>query len=281
MDLEAALKQRVDLYKTLDIEIVTPDDLSKVTSLQIRRKFRQKALRYHPDKNPDQDAAVKFRLLNEAVEILENSATRKAYDSWYNGNFIKQREVDRNIQLQREKLHLREEAAVSQPYQSLDLSDYEKYGQTLRKMKHFKIPYGDWRHIEKNPSMPRHKLQEICTLRLEITNTGLLRSKDHLRDLASSEFQAAIFDLYYSSRNDYKNDSTIVSYVVFEKIEDVLRILNLWYAKQNPSESRGVLWNYLEDISPKVNPSVFSFDRQVDISPEIRQRVANEAIQLD
>ncbi|CEP64359.1 U2-type spliceosomal complex subunit CWC23 LALA0_S11e02300g [Lachancea lanzarotensis] len=282
MDLDSAIRQQLDLYQTLDIQIKAPDDLSKVTSLQIRRKFRQKALRYHPDKNPDSpDAASKFQLLDETVKLLENATTRKVYDSWYYENFLKRREININTELQRKRLQSRERAAVSQPYQSINLSEYEKYGNTLRKMKHFKIPYGDWRHIEKNPSTLKHKLQDSCTLRLELSNNKLLQSKDQLRDLVSNQFQAAIFDLYYSSRNDYENDSTIVSYVIFETIEDTLRILENWNTRHNSLLLQSALGKYLEDISPKVDPSIFTFDREVELLPEIQQRLANDTIQLD
>lgn len=48
---------------------------------EIKKAYRQKAKKYHPDLNPnDKDAEQKFKEVNEAYEVLGNSEKRARYD---------------------------------------------------------------------------------------------------------------------------------------------------------------------------------------------------------
>ena len=48
---------------------------------EIKRAFRRRALRVHPDRNPgDYRAAAKFNRVNEAYEVLSDPDRRRAYD---------------------------------------------------------------------------------------------------------------------------------------------------------------------------------------------------------
>ena len=63
-----------DYYKILGIT-------KSATDQEIKRAFRKLAIKYHPDKNPDDPvAAEKFKEINEANEVLSDPDKRKKYD---------------------------------------------------------------------------------------------------------------------------------------------------------------------------------------------------------
>ncbi|KAL1450820.1 hypothetical protein WDU94_003137 [Cyamophila willieti] len=65
----------LDLYGLLELTI----DCSEQ---EIRSAYRKKALKCHPDKNPDdKKAAETFHLLSKALEVLLDKSAREAYDS--------------------------------------------------------------------------------------------------------------------------------------------------------------------------------------------------------
>lgn len=47
---------------------------------EIKQRFRQLALKYHPDKNTDPKAEETFRSITEAYDILSDPAKRREYD---------------------------------------------------------------------------------------------------------------------------------------------------------------------------------------------------------
>lgn len=65
----------LDLYLLLEVE-------SDADDKTIRKAYRKKALSCHPDKNPDNKEAVAlFHQLSDALEVLTDADTRKAYDN--------------------------------------------------------------------------------------------------------------------------------------------------------------------------------------------------------
>lgn len=63
-----------DYYKILDIQVTATKD-------EIKKVFRTLAKKYHPDKNKDDENALrKFQDINEAYQVLSNEDSRKEYD---------------------------------------------------------------------------------------------------------------------------------------------------------------------------------------------------------
>ena len=53
---------------------------SAATLADVKKAFRQKASFYHPDRNAADDAAARFRAVQEAYDILSHAEKRQAYD---------------------------------------------------------------------------------------------------------------------------------------------------------------------------------------------------------
>ncbi len=61
-------------YDILNVEKTAGDD-------EIKRAFRKLAMKYHPDKNPnDKLAEEKFKKVNEAYSVLSDPQKRRSYD---------------------------------------------------------------------------------------------------------------------------------------------------------------------------------------------------------
>ncbi len=54
---------------------------SSATAAEIKQRFRQLVVQYHPDKNPDPRAADRIREINEAYDVLGDPDRKRAYDN--------------------------------------------------------------------------------------------------------------------------------------------------------------------------------------------------------
>ena len=65
-----------DYYRILGVSRNATDE-------EIKSAFRKLALKYHPDRNPDnKEAESKFKEINEAYDVLSNSEKRQIYDAY-------------------------------------------------------------------------------------------------------------------------------------------------------------------------------------------------------
>lgn len=65
-----------DFYETLGVARSASDD-------EIKKAFRKLAMKYHPDRNPDDKAAEeKFKEVQNAYAILSDKEKKAAYDQY-------------------------------------------------------------------------------------------------------------------------------------------------------------------------------------------------------
>lgn len=70
-----------DYYKTLGLEKGASED-------EIKKAFRKLALKYHPDRNPDnKEAEEKFKEINEAYQVLSDPQKKAQYDQFGTTDF--------------------------------------------------------------------------------------------------------------------------------------------------------------------------------------------------
>ncbi len=66
----------VDYYRILEVS-------RDASGAEIKKAYRKLALKYHPDRNPDdKEAEEKFKLINEAYQVLSDEEKRAIYDRY-------------------------------------------------------------------------------------------------------------------------------------------------------------------------------------------------------
>jgi molecular chaperone DnaJ len=76
-----ATKQKRDYYEVLEVT-------REATAEELKRSYRKLAVKFHPDKNPDDlHAEEKFKELGEAYDVLMDEEKRSAYDRFGHGAF--------------------------------------------------------------------------------------------------------------------------------------------------------------------------------------------------
>ncbi|SCU95412.1 LAMI_0F02366g1_1 [Lachancea mirantina] len=277
MDLSDVIKHDLDLYALLDLHVSCKEDLLKYTSNEIRKNYRRKALIYHPDKNPNDEKAIHtFHLLGVAVGILTDAQRRTAYNSWFAAkhwtHVERNKEREGQIKVLKEREQESKEAANSWPLH--DILQYEEYGINLRILKQLDKPYGDWQHLDlDDDKKKKHRFYESSTLRVLLSNRKLLQEKPALADFLATAFGAELFDLYYSSRNDFGRDSSIVAYVVMKTPESAYQIWEHWKSGVLAKSSKTLMASLIEDVSPRVPIETFSFPHRQELNDQIAAKI--------
>ena len=72
---------KTDYYELLGVN-------RDATAEELKKAYRKLAVKYHPDKNPGDDAAeAKFKEISEAYDILKDAEKRAAYDRYGHAAF--------------------------------------------------------------------------------------------------------------------------------------------------------------------------------------------------
>lgn len=70
------MTSEVDYYEALEVS-------KNANDAEIKKSYRRLAMKYHPDKNPDnKEAEDKFKYISEAYEVLKDDQKRAAYDRY-------------------------------------------------------------------------------------------------------------------------------------------------------------------------------------------------------
>ncbi|ATY64488.1 Heat shock [Cordyceps militaris] len=80
-------EKNVDLYELLGVDALTPKD-------DIRRAWRKRSLKYHPDKAGDNFDPDKWELFERARDILSDDNARATYDASMKAKLLRRQERD-------------------------------------------------------------------------------------------------------------------------------------------------------------------------------------------
>jgi DnaJ-class molecular chaperone len=74
------MNPKKDYYQILGVaETASPEEIKKA--------YRQLALKFHPDRNPDKKAEERFKEISEAYYVLSDPGRKKEYDAYRKGGF--------------------------------------------------------------------------------------------------------------------------------------------------------------------------------------------------
>lgn len=267
-ELKQIYDNRIDLYDVLKLAD------RNVSNSDIRRRFRQLALECHPDKNPDDTEVVhKFHLISLATDVLTDDKLRGEYDLWWDQQLaLNKKQGQRGKWVaQLERREKKSAATDVEVNAAADLVTIQKYGEHLRKLKHFNVSY-NW-----SPQTPSEQsFWDSSTLRLEMETDSCAKidilQEEFLRSHLESIFKVPIRSIYYSTRNR-PGDPTVVAYAIFQSPTDSRIIYKRYEDETLPSPLKG--------IQPRIPVSYYKHHVHTQLEPRIKSLVTNSVLQID
>ena len=308
------IQDKTDLYKTLGF--TQPINKPQfITVTQLRQNYRRLALRYHPDKNLregkyNSNLSDQFHRLSLAIQILQDVDLRRQYDSWYVNTYIPRRQIDIERKELIDKLEREEnrtDNGANQNKTGPSFVEVQRYGELLRKLKHFNRGYGNWRDLEPvrrtedvyidldTDAVNENECQypESATIRVELLLRGnnnnnnntegtstkeSLLERDRLLDYLDSTIKLVdrtrLQDVYYSSRNVCQSDNdttgdSLVCYLVFKTVEDAYR----FYKSTATSTTTTTATTVIKRVSPRVPVEYYRHSAVIELDDEIREKL--------
>lgn len=116
-----------DYYKLLDIQQNASDE-------EIKKAFREQAIKWHPDRNQGTDTTLRMQEINEAYLILKDKEARARYDTEYN-KFKQYQEQNRHSEKEKQKSKQQEwqEQKHQQTKREYEYRDYKVEDDILAK----------------------------------------------------------------------------------------------------------------------------------------------------
>lgn len=75
----------------------------EASQMDVKKAFRKLALKYHPDRNKEANAAQKFIEVTEGYEVLRDQVKRAEYDKIYRAYFLRTEQDRGNFEQEQEK----------------------------------------------------------------------------------------------------------------------------------------------------------------------------------
>lgn len=222
INIEDIIKDDVNLYEVLNINIDASD-------IEIKKQYKKLILKYHPDKNKDDDVLLTFELITLAYNVLSNKELKKLYNEL------------RLIKWDFTKLKI--ESQIAKP-------NYEKKNFNHLNEEYNKLHGHDSNEKLLNIEEFNTKLEELIEERKkEITKIKKINKKEFKKE----------FDKIKRSGDDLNMSNDLIPYnlelVVLNSIDNISKLYD--------TDKTGINARFLLNNLPKYKENNLSYDEQI------------------